>query len=71
LQRSGLAEQRLAKSLGVSSSHLTDVSFRLWRSTFSEERDRRAGAGANQQKKARVSRELRVEIEKALVHGND
>jgi transcriptional regulator with XRE-family HTH domain len=71
LQRSGLAEQRLAKALGIDDSRLADVSQRLWGNTVSEERDKRAGAGANQQKKARVSRELRAEIEKAIADGND
>ena len=69
LQRSGLAEQRLAKALGISGSRLADVSFRLWGRTVSEERDNRAGAGANRQKKARVSRDLRAEIERAVAHG--
>jgi transcriptional regulator with XRE-family HTH domain len=71
LQRSGLTEQRLAKSLGISHSRLADVSFQLWHSTFSEERDRRAGVGANQQKRGRVSRELRAELEKAIADGTD
>jgi transcriptional regulator with XRE-family HTH domain len=71
LERSGLTEQRLAKRLGISHSRLADVSFQLWHSTFSEERDRRAGLGANQQKKGRTSRELRAELEKALTGGDD
>jgi hypothetical protein len=36
----GLAEYRLAQRLGISREQLADVSFRLWQSTFSEERDR-------------------------------
>jgi hypothetical protein len=47
------------------------VSFRLWHRTFSEERDRRAGPDANQQKRGRVSRELRTELENAIADGND
>lgn len=70
LQRSGLAEERLAKSLQVEPARLAAASFRLWRSTFSEERDRRAGADANQQKKGRISRELRTELEEALADGD-
>jgi hypothetical protein len=42
----------------------------LWHGTFSEERDRRAGPDATQQKKGRISRELRTELEKALTDGN-
>jgi hypothetical protein len=47
------------------------VSFQLWHSTFSDERDQRAGPDANQQKRGRISRELRAELEKALSDGND
>lgn len=71
LQRSGLAEQRLAKTLGISGARLAGVSSQLWGCTFGEERDRRAGVGANQQKKGRISRELRAELEKAITNGND
>lgn len=70
-RRSGLAEYRLAKQLGMSDQVLATNSFLLWQSTFSEERDRRAGAGANQQKKGRISRELRAELEEALADGNN
>jgi transcriptional regulator with XRE-family HTH domain len=71
LQRSGLTEDRLARRLGIKPAELAATSFRLWQSTFSEERDRRAGPDANQQKKGRISRELRAELEKALADGND
>jgi hypothetical protein len=71
VERSGLAEQRLAKSLGMGVPRLAHLSSRLWGRTFSEERDRRAGAGVSQQKKGRISRELRAELEKALSDGND
>jgi hypothetical protein len=66
LQRSGLTEERLVKRLAVEPARLADASFRLWRKTFSEERDHRAGPVANQQKRGRVSRELRAELEKEL-----
>jgi hypothetical protein len=36
-----------------------------------EERDRRAGPDANPQKRGRVPRELRAELEKALADGKD
>ncbi|MGH3635345.1 MAG: helix-turn-helix domain-containing protein [Mycobacterium sp.] len=66
----GLTEHRLARRLGISPDRLAEASFRLWQNTFSEERDRRAGPDANQQKRGRVSRELRAELEKALVNGH-
>jgi hypothetical protein len=71
VRRSGLAEDRLAKRLKVNRDQLANMSFRLWQATFSEERDRRAGPEANQQKRGRVSRELRAELEKALADGDD
>jgi transcriptional regulator with XRE-family HTH domain len=67
----GLSEHRLAKNLGITADRLADVSFQLWQSTFSDERDQRAGPDANQQKRGRISRELRAELEKALADGND
>ena len=69
-ERSGLTEHRLAQRLKISRAQLADVSFRLWRSTFSEERDRRAGPDANQQKRGQVSRALQAELEKVLGDGN-
>jgi transcriptional regulator with XRE-family HTH domain len=71
LLRSGLTEDRLARRLRIKPAELAAASFRLWQSTFSEERDRRAGPQANQQKKGRISRELRAELEKALADGDD
>jgi transcriptional regulator with XRE-family HTH domain len=69
-QRFTLADNRLAQRLGVSRDKLAAMSFRLWDGrTFAEERDRRAGAGANQQRRARVSRDLRVELEQARADG--
>lgn len=65
--RSGLDEQRLAKRLDVSVSELATVSARLWGQSFSDERDLRAGEGANAQKRGQASRllqqELRAELE--------
>jgi transcriptional regulator with XRE-family HTH domain len=71
LQRSGLPEDRLAQRLRISAARLATESFRLWQNTFSEERDRRAGPGANQQKRGRVSRELRAQLEEEIADGDD
>jgi len=68
--RSGQPEERLARQLNIELSRLSDISNLLWQKTFSEERDRRAGAGANAQKKGRVSRELRQELEQELADGD-
>jgi len=71
-QRSGLTEDRVARRLEVSRDRLAATSFRLWDGrTFGEERDRRAGSDANAQKRGRVTRELRAELEEALADGDD
>lgn len=69
--RQGLTEHRLAEQLGISHARLAHMSFLLWQSTFSEERDRQAGPDANPQKKGRITRELRGELERALSDGDD
>jgi hypothetical protein len=71
LKRSGLTEDRLAKRVGVTRDRLADISALLWQHTFSEERDRRAGADANPQKRGQVTRALQAELEKALADGHD
>ncbi|MDO3074767.1 helix-turn-helix transcriptional regulator [Mycobacteroides abscessus subsp. abscessus] len=69
MTRSGQPEERLARQLDIEMSRLADISNLLWQRTFSEERDRRAGPEANAQKKGRVARELRRELEEALADG--
>jgi transcriptional regulator with XRE-family HTH domain len=62
----GATDERTWKALGISRTELADWSTRLWNRTFSEERDRRAGPGANAQKRGQVSRQLRKELQAAL-----
>jgi hypothetical protein len=53
---------------------LAYLSAALWKGTFSEERDRRAGDGANAQKRGQVSRRMQAELEaaiKAAIDGDD
>ena len=69
LARSGLAEQRMAKGLNISPEVLALASFELWGSTFGEERDRRAGVGANKQKRGQVTRVMRAELASAIAKG--
>jgi transcriptional regulator with XRE-family HTH domain len=70
-ERQGLDEQRVAKRLEISAELLAAVSWTLWRRSFSDERDRRAGGDANAQKRGRVSRELQAELRGRLDRGND
>ena len=39
---------------------------KLWGRSFSDERDRRGGPGSNAQKRGRISRELKAELQEAL-----
>jgi transcriptional regulator with XRE-family HTH domain len=71
---SGATEERTSKALGIDKTALADWSAKLWKRPFSEERDRRAGDGANAQKRGQVTREMRTELEAAMRaarHGDD
>jgi len=65
-RRSGEAERRIAKGLRVAPLSVAAASAYLYGSTASEERDRRAGDGASAQKRGRIAREIRSEIEAVL-----
>lgn len=67
----GAAEMRMSKALKVSPSTLAHLTTALWRSTFSEERDRRAGADANAQKRGQVSRAMQAELNEAIQEALD
>ena len=62
----GATEERMRKSLGMSSMLLANISASLWGRTFSQERDRRAGEGANAQKRGQVTRQMRTELQAAI-----
>jgi len=66
----GLTEERVAAGLGISTDQLCEVSLRLWDNTFSAQRDRIAGPDASAQRKGRVTRQLKGELERALADGN-
>ncbi len=67
----GLTEERVAGRLGISTDRLYAESQRLWNRTFTAERDRIAGPGANSQRKGQVTRQLKAELEKAITDGNN
>ncbi len=71
--RSGVAEDRLIQKLGISPLLFATVSLHLWKRTFSEERDHRAGPNANAQRRGQITRTLKSEIQDALElhNGND
>ena len=59
-------DKRAAKSLGWNIYELSAWSWQLWRRTFSQERDERAGAEASPQRRGIVSRELMAELKAAM-----
>lgn len=63
VSHAGVTDKRMARQLGISVNDFMVRSIRLWGNTFSEERDRRAGADANKQKKGQIAREMRAEME--------
>ena len=71
---SGATEERMRKALGISLMLLANLSAALWRRTFSQERDRRAGEGASPQRRGRISRDMQIELSHAIEaaqSGND
>jgi transcriptional regulator with XRE-family HTH domain len=69
--KSGESERRAALSLGIPEFHLAALSAALWGHSYSEERDRRAGADSSAQKRGRIGRELLKELQKAAASGDD
>ena len=67
----GLTEHRVAATLGIDTEQLGARSLQLWNTTFSSERDRRAGPDANAQRKGRITRQLKAELEKVLTDGDN
>ena len=66
----GEPEERLAREFGIDRSRLAAEMLALWRRSFSAERDFRAGATANAQKKGRVARALKADL-KAVLDGDN
>ena len=62
----GVAEHRVAKELDVNQNVLATLSLHLWQSTFSAERDRRAGPDANAQRKGQITRQMKDELRSTL-----
>ena len=69
-QRTGEAEFRAAKALGVDEYDLAYASAHLWGRALSDERDQRSGPSATAQKRGRVTRQLYEEL-RAAFDGDD
>lgn len=66
LKAQGATEERMSKNLNVAPSTLAHLTTALWKRTFSDERDRRAGEGANAQKRGQISRTMQAELRAAI-----
>ena len=62
---------RMCKSIGVDLATGAAAMDKLLGRPFSAERDRRAEAGANAQRKGQISRQLKVELLKVVNDGDD
>ena len=65
------ADYRLAHSVGLRVEQAAVAMEALWGRSFTAERDHRAGPDANPQKRGRVSRELKAELQEAINRGDD
>jgi transcriptional regulator with XRE-family HTH domain len=66
----GEPEERLARDFGLDRERLAAEMAVLWQRSYHAERDERAGADANAQKKGRVARELKAEL-RTVLDGDD
>lgn len=66
-----LADKRAATKLGIDEQRFREISRELWGHLMSEEVEAQAPPGATAQKKGRITRNLRADMQKALDHGND
>ncbi|MBY6678335.1 helix-turn-helix transcriptional regulator [Rhodococcus sp. BP-332] len=71
LAASGSAEERARKKLGLSKRGLAEVCAVTWGRSFSQERDARAGDGANAQRRGSITRQLQSELQEILDRGDD
>jgi hypothetical protein len=65
------ADYRMAHGLGISAESAAAEMAALWGRSFTAERDRRGGPDSSPQKRGRISRELKAELQEATNRGND
>ncbi len=65
------ADYRMASSVGIAPELAASAMLALWGRSFTAERDRRGGPDANPQKRGRISRELKAELQEWINRGDD
>lgn len=66
----GAAEDRVRRELDISAYALALLAVGLWGQSFADERDERAGADANVQKRGQVTRRMKEELDRAIAELN-
>lgn len=61
---------RVCRSLGVEPEVGAAAMARLWKKTFVAKRDELAGSNANPQRRGRISRQLKTELQKVIADGD-
>ena len=65
------ADYRLARRLGLRDDEAAAWMGGVWGRSFTAQRDLEAGPGANPQKRGRISRLLKAQLQEAINHGDD
>jgi hypothetical protein len=65
------ADYRMAHSVGIPTESAAAQMQALWGRPFTAERDHRASPADSPQKRGRISRDLKAELQKAIDRGND
>jgi hypothetical protein len=65
------ADYRIARSLGLDDDEAAILMGRLWGRSFTAQRDAEAGPNANPQKRGRISRKLKAQLQEAINRGDD
>jgi hypothetical protein len=65
------ADYRMAHSVGIAAERAAAQMQARWGRSFTDERDHRAGPDANPQKRGRISRELKAELQESIDRGDD
>jgi hypothetical protein len=64
------ADERICKAIGVDREIGAAAMAKLWKWTFVVERDRRAGPDANAQRRGRITRQLKAELQEVISDGD-
>jgi transcriptional regulator with XRE-family HTH domain len=64
-------DERVCKRIGVTTDVGAAAMAKLWRRTLTAERDHRAGPDAKPQRRGQISRQLQIDLQKAIHDGDD